>query len=185
MSRINPKARAADLTHERLSREIKTIALRAGVDSRVVEVDGEVQWNPLCGTARPILSPSSPRTVSLDVEFLLPSSALRCRHPAARTRTDCAPSMIGISAASTSMTMLSMPNPARAALRCSTVEIRNVMLCHRVSTEHGITHGFCISRKINRWIQVKVTIDDPVLAGAGRIVSVTSFLPVCKPTPVA
>ena len=65
MSRINPKVRrAADLTHERLSREIKAIALRAGVDSRVVEIDGEVQAEPLCGDSSAHLSPSSTRTVS-------------------------------------------------------------------------------------------------------------------------
>ena len=35
--------RAADLAHERISREIHRIALSAGVDRRMVKVDGEIQ----------------------------------------------------------------------------------------------------------------------------------------------
>ncbi len=43
----------------------------------------------------------------------------------------------------------------------------HVMLINQASTEHGITHGFGISREIYRWIQVSATIDDPGISRRG------------------
>ncbi len=50
--------RTADLAHERI-REVHRVALTAGIDRRMVKVDGEISVKPLYGLNSAHLSPSS------------------------------------------------------------------------------------------------------------------------------
>lgn len=59
------RTRTADLAHKRISGEVHRIALVAGINSRMVKIDGEIQRKPLYGLNSAHLSPSSTRTVSL------------------------------------------------------------------------------------------------------------------------
>ena len=93
------------------------------------------------------------------------------------------PSMMGNSGASTSTNALSIPRPANADIRCSTVAIRIVPAASVVAivvsptwrTSAGISTDGLTSTRVNTM---------PVSTGAGRSVT-TTFSPVCMPTPVA
>lgn len=155
-------ARAADLTHERLSREIKTIALRAGVDSRVVEVDGEVRAEPVMrGQLGPLVAIFNAHGLFQTQEFLrrvqLFDAGIQQQE---HERTGAAVHDWDFSGVDFDDDVVDA-QPSQRGVEVLNGRNTHVMLIHRASTEHGITHGFCISRKINRWIQVSATIDDP------------------------
>ncbi len=93
------------------------------------------------------------------------------------------PSMMGTSGALTSTSALSIPSPAKAESKCSTVETRAPpttnevpsMVSPTLSARAGISTG--VARSVRR-----KTI--PVSGAAGRTVMSTR-LPVCRPTPLA
>ena len=90
------------------------------------------------------------------------------------------PSRIGGSGPSTSTTALSMPQPASAAITCSTVPIRAPSLsastvARRVSTTRSKRAGMSTPRSVRRNTM-------PWSAGAGRKVRLTR-LSGCSPTP--
>jgi hypothetical protein len=99
------------------------------------------------------------------------------------TKGPALPSMIGTSVADSSTMALSMPRPAKADIRCSTVAtlapsprivVPSVVSPTRMPLAGTSTGG---SRSVRRNTM-------PVLAGAGPSV-ITTFSPVCSPTPVA
>src|SRR5690625_167262 len=100
-----------------------------------------------------------------------------------KTKGPALPSMMGTSAALSSTQALSMPSPAMADSRCSTVETRTsprTKVVDRVvsptfSARAGISTIGSRSTRRNTM---------PVFTGAGRRVRYT-FSPVCRPTPVA
>ena len=93
------------------------------------------------------------------------------------------PSMIGTSSAETSTNALSIPSPAKADMRCSTVDTRAPFF--------SITVAITVLVTLSAWAGIaglpgrserQKTM--PLSIGAGRNTIVT-LLPVCRPTPVA
>ena len=99
------------------------------------------------------------------------------------TKWPALPSMIGTSAALTSTSALSMPRPANADSRCSTVETFDLAPVQR-RAQHGVADVLRVRLDVDgsgRSVRRKM-IRCP--ADAGRKV-ISTFLPVCSPTPVA
>ncbi len=98
------------------------------------------------------------------------------------TNDEAEPSMIGISSALTSMNILSMPRPAQADIRCSTVETRAPSL---ISTEAMRVSPTAIALAGNSTMGSRSTRRNtmPLSGAAGRKVSST-LVPECRPTPV-
>jgi hypothetical protein len=81
-----------------------------------------------------------------------------------KTKGAALPSMMGISAASTSTQALSMPRPERADMRCSTVAIRDAVLL-QAGGQTGVADGEGVGAQFHRRIEVDAAEDD---AGVGR-----------------
>jgi hypothetical protein len=100
-----------------------------------------------------------------------------------KTKVPALPSMIGTSSADTSTKALSMPSPANAAMRCSTVETRvpsfSITVAMTVLDTYSARAG--TPGLPGRSLRQKTM---PVSMGAGRNAIVTLW-PVCRPTPVA
>src|SRR5258706_10217859 len=99
------------------------------------------------------------------------------------TKVPALPSMIGTSSPDTSTNALSMPRPANADIRCSTVETRAPSFSITVAIVVLVTLSACagIAGLPGRSERQKTM---PVSIGAGRS-TMTTFWPVCTPTPVA
>ena len=144
---------------------------------------------PKCGSRRAHLSPSRTSTGRFT---LMKRLAARCSTmPADWTRNTnepADPSRIGISGAVTSTYRLSMPRPASADIRCSTVATRTWLPgpssaavsvdAMRVSVTRAAPQR--ISTGGSRSVRLNTI---PVSASAGRKVSSTRS-PECRPTPV-
>ncbi len=93
------------------------------------------------------------------------------------------PSMIGTSSADTSTNALSMPRPANADMRCSTVETRTPSFSITVAISVLLTLSACAGMAgLPAMSERQNTM--PLSTGAGRNTIVTLW-PVCSPTPVA
>jgi hypothetical protein len=91
--------------------------------------------------------------------------------------------MIGTSWEESSIRALSMPRPARADIRCSTVATRTPSLMRVVPSVVSPTS--MPSARTSTWGSRSVRRNTmPVFTGAGPRVMRT-FSPVCRPTPVA
>src|SRR5438132_13026134 len=99
------------------------------------------------------------------------------------TKGPALPSMIGTSAAESSTTALSTPSPANADSRCSTAETRDSPRPSVVPSTVSRTFSACarMSTGSGRSVRRKMM---PSSGPAGRKV-IRTFLPVCRPTPVA
>jgi len=157
---------SADLAHKRISREVHRIALGAGINRRMVKVDGKVQRETI------VRFEFSPLVAIFDANGLFDANKFlravqffdasiqqqideRCStaiHNRDFWRIDFNNNVVDTQARQGGVQVLYGRNP-------------HVMLVHQTSTEHSITHRFGIGRKIYRWIQVGATIDDP---GIGR-----------------
>ena len=144
---------------------------------------------------KPILKPSkgSRRTLLSPCSISIAFSTRRYRFVAAcssmpadwmrKTNVPALPSMIGTSSAETSTNALSMPSPANAAMRCSTVEMRvpSFSMTVAMTVLETLVARAGTAGLPGRSVRQKTM---PASTGAGRKAIVT-FSPVCSPTPVA
>ena len=148
----------------------------------------KLSLNPWCGSsfAHFLLAPSPSCTSMADVIRIKRRGAFCNSIPALcskKTNEAAEPSKIGTSSAVISTYMLSIPKPAHADIRCSTVctlaspfdsvEAKRVSETAIAETDISTTWGKSMRRN---------TI--PVSGGAGRRVISTRW-PLCKPTPTA
>ena len=126
MSRMKPNVRARLISRtndvvEKSTSEVCTPPLKTGWSKSIVNLT----LKPSNGSKRANFSPSRTSTGFL-------TRMKRFGAPCSRMPADCTrktngaalPSMMGTSSAERSTKQLSMPSPARAAIRCSTVETR-------------------------------------------------------------
>ena len=105
------RTRTADLAHKRISGEVHRIALVAGINGRMVKIDGEIQRKPLYGLNSATIAIFDARTVSLMRTNFWRSSTRRYRRQAAGIQTGGAAVRDRDFRRLTSITMLSMPKP--------------------------------------------------------------------------
>ncbi|MND62346.1 hypothetical protein D3C80_536280 [compost metagenome] len=142
--------------------------MRTGVDRRVVEVDGEVQAEPVMrGQLGPLVAIFNTHGVFQTQEFL---RRVQFFNAGIQQQED---ERTGTAVHDRDFSSVNFDNdvvdaqPSQRGIKMLNGRNTHVMLIDQASTEHGITHGFCISRKINRWIQVSATIDDPGISRRG------------------
>ena len=100
-----------------------------------------------------------------------------------KTNGPALPSIIGTSSAVRSTNALSIPKPASAESKCSTVDIRALSFTSVVERLVSPTY-FGLAGISTAGSRSTLRNMIPVLAEAGRKVRST-FFPVCRPTPVA
>ncbi len=168
-SRIKPKVRArlTSLTNEVVEKSIAAACLRllnTGWSKAIVKLT----LKPSKGSKRAHLSSSFTITGwRIRINFLaafcssIPADWIR------NTKGPALPSMIGTSGALTSTKALSMPKPAKADNKCSTVEIRTLPLAKEVEScvSPTLAGQALISTGDDKSIRLKTT---PVSGAAGR-----------------
>jgi hypothetical protein len=139
---------------------------------------------PLKGSRRTFLSPFSRAMVFRTRRYFFAAGCSTMPADCSRkTKVPALPSMIGTSSPETSTNALSIPNPANADIRCSTVETRAPSFSITVAIVVLPTLSACagMAGLPGRSERQKTM---PLSTGAGRS-TITTFWPVWTPTPVA